>query len=296
MPSSFFSLSKRLPTAAVGRRRALAVLLPLLLAGSLAQAQTELTGLAKIQAGGALKVAVYKDNAPFSSGPVSAMKGLDVDIATALAKQMRLTLALLPFDAGENMNDDLRNMVWRGHYLGYGPADVMLHVPVDRPLMQGNPRVEIFAPYFRERIVIARDLTQVPQMNSLDAFAGKRIAVPGQTLAGWLLIGAESGRYRDQLDTRLKDGTEAAAMLLRGEVAAAAGNSSELESVLAGNPRYAIEPLPLPRMREGWAVGLAVKSENTDLAQALQAAMNGLQASGELARIFERGKVSWRPS
>ena len=133
-------------------------------------------------------------------------------------------------------------------------------------------------------------------MKSLDAFAGKRIAVAGHTLAGWLLIGAESGRYREQLDTRLKDGNAAAALLLRGDVAAAAGSSSELESALAGNPRYAIEPLPLPRMREGWPVGLAVKSENTDLAQALQAAMNWLQSSGELARIFERGKVSWRPT
>ncbi|MFO1328447.1 MAG: hypothetical protein U1F56_13900 [Rubrivivax sp.] len=46
------------------------------------------------------------------------------------------------------MNDDLRNMVWRGHYLGFGPADVLMHVPVNRPLME-NPRVEIFAPCWR---------------------------------------------------------------------------------------------------------------------------------------------------
>jgi ABC-type amino acid transport substrate-binding protein len=202
---------------------------------------------------------------------------------------------LLPFNADENMNDDLRNMVWRGHYLGFGPADVLLHVPVDRPLMQANPRVEIFAPYYRERVAIARDLTQVPQMESLDAFAGKRIAVPGQTLAGWLLIGADGGKYRDQLSTKLKDGTEAAAALRRGDVVAAAGNASELESVLSGDARYAIEPLPLPRMREGWAVGCAVKKDAVDLAQALQAAMNGLSASGEMARMFARGKVSWRP-
>ena len=249
-------------------------------------------GLAKVRERGRLTVAVYNDMAPFHANG----KGIDVDIAAALAKALGVELSLMPFNADENMNDDLRNMVWRGHYLGFGPADVMLHVPVDRPLMQGNPRVEIFAPYFRERVVIARDLTQVPEMKSLDVFAGKRIAVAGHTLAGWLLIGAESGRYREQLDTKLKDGNEAAALLLRGDVAAAAGSSSELESALAGNPRYAIEPLPLPRMREGWPVGLAVKSENTDLAQALQAAMNSLQASGELARIFERGKVSWRPT
>ena len=116
-------------------------MLPLLAALPAAgrQAQTDLTDLARIRASGVLKVAVYKDNAPFSDGPVNDMKGLDVSMAAALARQLNLKLSLLPFDAGENMNDDLRNMVWRGHYLGYGPADVMLQVPVDKYLMRSNP-------------------------------------------------------------------------------------------------------------------------------------------------------------
>jgi ABC-type amino acid transport substrate-binding protein len=202
----------------------------------------------------------------------------------------------MPFTADETMNGDLRSMVWRGHYLGFGPADVMLHVPVDPPLMQANPRVKIFAPYFRERVAIARDLTAVPQMPSLEAFADKRIAVPGQTLAGWLLIGADGGRYREQLLTSWRDGTEAAAALRRGEVAAAAGMASELESVLAGDPRFAIESLPVPRMRDGWAIGCAVKEESADLAVAVQTAMNGLAASGELKTIFAASKVTWRPA
>jgi hypothetical protein len=73
--------------------------------------------------------------------------GIDIDLARALAGALDLKLSLLPFNADENMNDDLRNMVWKGHYLGYGPADVLMHVPVDRPLMQANPQVQIFAPY-----------------------------------------------------------------------------------------------------------------------------------------------------
>jgi len=131
-------------------------------------------------------------------------------------------------------------------------------------------------------------------MESLDDFAGKRIAVPGQSLAGWLLIGTDSGKYREQLLTKWKDGVEAAEALKRGEVAGAAGHASELESALAGDARFAIEPLPLPRMRDGWVVGLAVKKESEDLAHALQAAMNGLTESGELGRIFQAGRVGWR--
>jgi ABC-type amino acid transport substrate-binding protein len=255
-----------------------------------ALAQTEPGALARVRARGRLSVAVYNDMPPFHV----AGKGIDIELAGALAKALGVELSLLPFNADENMNDDLRNMVWRGHYLGFGPADVLLHVPVDRPLMDSQPRVQIFGPYWRERIVVARDLAQVPKMDSLDAFAGRKLAVPGQTLAGWLLIGAEGGKYREQLLTKWKDGVDAAEALRRGEVAGAAGMASELESALAGDARFAIEPLPLPRAKDGWAVGLAVKKDAQDLAQALQAALNELARSGELGRIFARGKVAWR--
>ncbi len=246
--------------------------------------------LERIKERGTLVVGVYNDLPPFNAGG----RGIDVALAEALAKALQLKLSLLPFNAGEDMNDDLRNMVWRGHYLGFGPADVLLHVPVDRPLMAANPRVTIFAPYYRERVMVARDLARAPKMDSLDDFGRQKIAVPGQSLAGWLLIGADSGKYRDQLVTKLKDGTEAAQALQRGEVVAAAGHASELESVLGGDARFAIEPLPLPRMKDGWVIGLAVKKESDDLARALQAAVNTLNESGEMAKLFAAAKVGWR--
>lgn len=285
--------SRRALLAQLARAAAVAgagAVLPAWAQTAAAPAAGEPTALERVKQRGRLVVAVYKDMPPFVD---AATKGIDVEIARALARSLGVELSLLPFLAAEDMNDDLRNMVWRGHYLGHGPADVLVHVPVDRPLMQNNPRVTIFAPYYRERIHIARRLAEVPQMPSLEAFAGKRIAVPGQSLAGWLMIGADEGRYRDQLITRWKDGTEAALALQRGDVAAAAATASELEAVLAGDPAFAIEPLPLPRARGGWAVGLAVKRESTDLAQALQAAVNQLAETGELGRIFAASKVAW---
>jgi len=250
----------------------------------------ELTPLARIRARGTLVVGVYNDLPPFNT----AGQGIDIALAEALARQLGLKLSLLPFTAGENMNDDLRNMVWKGHYLGFGPADVLLHVPVDKPLMAENPRTLIFAPYYRERVLIARNIAQAPRLNTLDDLAGLKIAVPGQSLAGWLLIGAEGGKYQPQLSTKWNDGAQAAGALLRGEVAAAAGQSSELESVLGGDARFVIEPLPLPRMRDGWVIGCAVKRESEDLARELQLAMNTLADNGELSRMFSAGKVTWR--
>jgi ABC-type amino acid transport substrate-binding protein len=249
------------------------------------------TPLERVRERGALTVGIYQDMPPFHAGG----KGIDIELAQALAESLGVRLSLLPFHADENMADDLRHMVWRGHYLGYGPADVLLHVPVDRPLMDANPQVAILAPYCRDRVAIARRLDRVPRLDTLSQLADGRVAVPGQSLAGWLLIGADSGAYRNQLITQWKDGTEAARALLREEVVAAAGLASELEAVLRGDTRFEITPLPSPRApRDGWAVGMAVKRTSTELAQALQRGVNELAASGRLTQIFERGNVTWR--
>ena len=247
--------------------------------------------LAAIRARGALSVAVYRDMPPFHD----AGQGVDVELARALAAALGVRLSLLPFPAGEDMGDDLRNMVWKGHYLGYGPADVLMHVPVDAPLMEANPQVRVFAPYYRDRVMIARRLDQLPHLETLAQLNGKAVAVPGDTLAGWLLIGADGGAYRNQLATTFKDGVEAAKALARKEFAAAAGLGSELESVLAGDPGVVITPLPtLHNARDGWAVGLAVKKDAATLAQALQQAVDGLASDGRMKRIFAQANLAWR--
>ena len=251
------------------------------------------TTLAQVRSRGALIVGVYHEMPPFHVDG----KGIDVDLAKALAEALGVKLNLLPFFDGENMNDDLRNMVWRGHYLGWGPADVLLHVPVDAPLMEANPQVEIFAPYWRDRVMIARRLSRLPRLDTFTPLtdAGALVAVPGESLAGLLLLGADGGAYRQQVRTAYKDGVEAANALLRDEVSAAAGLASELESVLQGDARFAITALPSPRApREGWAVGMAVKRDATDLAQALQAAVNALAKNGRLQQIFAQAHVTWQ--
>jgi ABC-type amino acid transport substrate-binding protein len=249
------------------------------------------TALARIRARGTLRVGVYHDMPPFHAGG----RGIDVDLAHALAEALGVKAALMPFNADDNMRDDLRNMVWKGHYLGYGPADVLLHVPVDKPLMDDTPQVQVLAPYYRDRVMIARRLDRLPHLETLAPLAGHRVAVPGQTLAGWLLIGADRGAYREQLVTHWKHGAEAAEALRRGDVDAAAGLASELETVLHDDPRFAIAPLPaMQAPRNGWAVGMAVKRDAIDLAQALQQATNDLATDGRLKAAFARAHVEWR--
>jgi ABC-type amino acid transport substrate-binding protein len=277
----------------VPRRLCLSAGLGALLGAALpaAQAQAPATALERIRQRGRLVVGVYNDLPPFHT----VGKGIEVELASVLAQALGVAPGLLPFTAGEDMNDDLRNVVWKGHYLGWGPADVMLHVPVDRVLMQANPRVSIFSPYWRERVMIARDLSKLPVLDSLDVLRGKPVAAAGQSLAGWLMLGADDGAYRATLRTQLSQGVEAAELLRKGEVVAACGLTSELQHVLGKDDRYAITPLPLPRApRDGWVVGMAVKNDATDLAQALREAMEQLAGSGRLQSLFATAGLSWQ--
>jgi ABC-type amino acid transport substrate-binding protein len=277
-----------------GRRAALRALGAVAAFGACGIARAEDIGtLAGVKSRGALTAAVYRDMPPFHDQG----KGIDVDLGAALADKLGVRLSLMPFTAGDDMGDDLRNMVWKGHYLGYGPADVMLHVPVEAPLMKANPQVRIFAPYCRDRVMIARRVDQLPHLETLAQLNGKTVAVPGETLAAFLMLGADGGAYRQQLTTTFKDGVEAARALQRGEFAAAAALGSELESVLGGDARYVLTPLPtISNSHDGWAVGLAVRKSADDLAGALQSAMDSLIAEGRLTEIFGRGKLTWRPA
>jgi ABC-type amino acid transport substrate-binding protein len=236
----------------------------------------------RISESGSLKVAVYEEFAPFSDHG----KGIDIALAQALAARLRLKLSLLPFPAGENLNDDLRNMVWKGHYLGYGPADVMLHVPVDRALMAANDKVEIFAPYHVETVRLVRDMHAMPQFDGIDSLRDKRVGVEQISIAAMVLLGEGQGRLRDNVHIFP---TAAAALgeLKAGRLDAVLANRSEIEAAMRGDARYPLEPLAFERLpRNGWAVGMAVRKDDTELARRLQAALNDMAASGELRDIF----------
>lgn len=231
-----------------------------------------------------LKVAVYNELAPFSDKG----QGIDADLAAALAKKLGLTLSLLPFNAGDDLNDDLRNMVWKGHYLGYGPADVMLHVPVDRMLMNANPQVTIFAPYHVESVRLVRSAHSIPSFDGVDALAGKRIGVEKVSISGMVMLGEGNGRFRDQVHI-YPTATEALQQLKGGQLDAVLATRSEIESVLRGDPAFPVQDVPFERLpRAGWAIGMAVKKDNVELARRLQAALNEMEADGELKAVFAK--------
>lgn len=263
--------------------------------GAQTQAQAEeLTDLAKVRASGTLKVALYKDNAPYSDGNNQDMQGVDVALAQALAAGMGLKLSLLGFDAGERMDDDLRNMVWKGHYLGYGPADVMLHVPVDKFLMQENRQALIFAPYSREVLVVFHSRARLPHLQSGEDLVGLPLAAERGSGAASSLMGYGQGKLRSQVHI-FNTGLQAAEAVLRGEAAAAYVSRAQAEAAVhaarAKASDFEMTTLGLPGLNDnGWPIGMAVKSSHKALAQALENTLNQLRSNGQLLALYrERG-------
>lgn len=249
--------------------------------------------LAQVKARGQIRVALYKDFEPFSDDEKGG-SGVDVDIARLLAEKLGVKLQPLWFDADENTDDDLRNMVWRGTLFGYGPADFMMHVPVDKEYMAKNDKVIFFAPYYRERFAIARNLERVDKLESLEAFRSQKIGVEGATYPDTILLSADAGAYRANV-VHYKTAGEAIQGLKNGEVSAVMAMQGELEGGLAGAKGFAISEPPLPVLnRRQWPLGLAVKAGHEELARALQQAMNELASDGSLAKAFARHGVTYR--
>jgi len=134
----------------------------------------------------------------------------------------------------------------------------------------------------------------LPALDDFDPFEKLAVAVEGDTLAASVLLSADGGRYRNSV-RNFKTAEGAIGALKSGAVAAAVAQQGELEGGLKGDARFAIDLPPHPVMQKRqWVVGLAVKAQSEDLAQALQAAINDMLADGTIKGIMLRHGVQHR--
>lgn len=242
---------------------------------------------------GRLRIAVYDGFPPYSDSG----QGIDVDLGKALADKLGLVPEIVGFKAGEDMGDDLRNMVWKGHYLRGEPADVMMHVPVDPVLAEANDKVRIFGPYHQETLAMARVASRIPAPRgsaavALEVFTREKIGVEGDTLADAFLLGTLRGRLRENV-VHFRSVAEAGRALREGVVSAVLAPRGELEAALEGEQRFAIDEAGFAELTRGrWSLGMAVKADAPDLAYALAGALAQLQSEGVVSAIFGRHGVT----
>ncbi|MGU3545666.1 substrate-binding periplasmic protein [Methylobacterium sp. A52T] len=255
--------------------------------------------LDQVVADGTLRVAVYGDNAPFSAEETGKPRGIDVDLARAIADRLKVKLDLRVVDAGENVDGDLRLNLWRGDLAGTPLADLMLHVPTDRQLALRNEQVFLTAPYFEQEIAFAYRKGALDGFDRLDDIGDRSVALEGTGAADLMLLTAQGGRFRQNLK-HYRSFEEAAKAYLAGDAPILAGSRAAIEAALSAakapkddNPIAIVPSTGLVKTR--WEIGGAVRTDSRDLAYAVGDAITALNAEGRLRAICESYGVTYAP-
>lgn len=249
-----------------------------------------------IQDRGVISVAVYRDFAPFSYRENGQAKGVDVEIAQVIANGLGVRLDLFELSADENVDDDLRNAIWKGHYLDRKKADIMLHVPYDNELARRNDLVVLFAPYYREDMVVARDIKKLGKDATLGHFRYEKIAVELDSLADIYLSAAFGGSVRNNV-LHFPTIQEAADQAIAQKAFGLMGPRSVVEAALGAHiAQYDIGKIPTPGLsRESWLLGLAVKNDYRQLGYAVGDIIAAMVMDGRMKALFEKYGLTYTP-
>jgi ABC-type amino acid transport substrate-binding protein len=251
--------------------------------------------LAKVRGLGVLRVAVYRDNAPWSYEKAGKLVGIDVDLAHKLAEKLGVRADVAQITADESVDDDLRNAVWKGGLLGFMPADIMLHVPFDRTFASRNDQVAIIAPYYRESFQFACRNGEIDCDAPPVQWKGRKLAAELDSIPDFYLIGSFGGALAKDV-AHYMSGAEAVTAMVDGRADGVLASRAQIEAVLHDTQATEIKrrKMPLPAFTSpGWDIGMAVKENSRTLGDAVEEILAGLGASGELAALFTAHGVTY---
>ncbi len=248
--------------------------------------------LEKIKANGVLRVAVYRDFEPWSWKQDGRMVGIDVDLAERIAAKLGVRAETVDFLADEGVDDDLRNMVWRGSLVGGTVCDLMMHVPVDRAFALQNDRAVIVAPYYREGFQMACGLDTDCEV-APPAFKGRRLAAELDSIPDFYLSGSFGGVLRPDVK-HLLSGQAAIDSVKKGEADVAMASRAQIEHALQGGSKTVkVRKGPLPALPSpGWDIGVATKDDSRDLADTIDAMIADFRKDGTIDAILAKYGVT----
>jgi ABC-type amino acid transport substrate-binding protein len=262
--------------------------------GGMAAPDAQARTLSEVRDAGVLRVTVYRDYKPWSWEEGDVKKGIDVELGAALAKALGVKVDYLVLRADDNINDDLRNGVWRGSLLGEQPGDVMLHVPNDPQVEAANDKIKLTAPYQIEGLAMAVEAGKGEKARDFSLFETEKVAVDVGTLPDIILLTVRDHKLIDHV-THVRGVNKAAQAFDNGDVVAFYGEAALVESLAHQTSKPVEIVYPEHKLAEKWPVGGAVKASAIDLADAIDKQIAELSSSGELKRIFASYGVSWRP-
>lgn len=208
---------------------------------------------------GFIEIGVYRDFPPYSfRNGTGELVGVDVDLGRLIAEGLGVDARFREVRADEDVDTDLRNYVWRGHYMDPRVVNVLMRVPYNRELDHRNELAALTGRYAQERMAIGYRISEFPDEPPFPgSFTVHPVAVENHSLADFYLTGLQGGRVISNMHRRRT--IEGAIELLRaGEVAAVMGIRAQLEHFLRDDPEMAVESGPMPGLSIGsWPVGIA---------------------------------------
>lgn len=247
-----------------------------------------------IQDRGFVTFAAYEDFPPWSWDEGGEVKGVDIEIGKMIAEALGVEARFNLVTAGEDLETDLRNWVWKGPIVGGQVANVMLHVPYDSEFSCRVEQVVFTGQYHTEEIAIAYREEAYPEDPPLPAyFRFDTVGVENDSIADFYLSAFPGGQLSKNVS---RYPTMAGAMegLAEGKTMAAMGPLAQLEFGMRDG--VAVHTPPLPGFSVGnWTVGVGVHFSYRSLAYAVEDAIYAALQDGRMAEIFDEFGLTHSP-
>ena len=240
--------------------------------------------LDQIQDQGHMLFAVYEDFPPYSWEEGGQPRGVDIEIARLIAKDLGVEGRFNFVDAGENLDADLRNNIWKGPIIGGRVANVMMRVPYDSSFKCRVEQVVFTGQYAAESIAIAYDKTSYPEEKPVPAyFRFDSVGVENDSIADFYLSSFAGGQLAGNMQ-RHTTMAEAMAALNAGQVMAAMGPLGQIEYGLSDSSDVHQPPLAGFAVSK-WTLGVAVNFRYRPLSDAVDDAINYALQDERIAAI-----------
>ncbi len=253
---------------------------------------------------GWIEIAVYEDFPPYSWEDGSVAKGVDVEVGRIIADALAVEPRFRFVQAGETLEADLLNYVWRGAAVGGHVSNVMMRVPYNSDFTCRVEQAVFTGQYAGERIAIAYAKAAYPDAVQEPDEDGRHPEGPVPSFFRYDPVGVENDSIADfyltatfgagAKVTRYK--TAAAAMdgLKAGEVMAIMGPLSQLEHGAGDGVAVHMPAMPGFQLSR-WTLGLAVHQSHRDLGYAVDDAVAAALADGRIAAIFAEYGLDFTP-
>ncbi|MES2668009.1 MAG: transporter substrate-binding domain-containing protein [Pseudomonadota bacterium] len=255
---------------------------------------------------GWIEFAVYEDFPPYSYDDGGTPRGVDIEVGRIIAEGLGVEARFRLVQAGENLEADLLNYVWKGAAVDGHVSSVMLRVPYNSDFTCRVEQVVFTGQYAGERIGIAYATAAYPEAIPGPTAAGRHEGAPVPAFFRYDTVGIENDSIADFYLTstlgaqaaaqirRFPQIADAMAALQAGQVMAVMGPLAQLQA--GAGDGIAVHTPPMPGFATGrWTLGLAIHTSHRDLAYAVDDAIVAGLADGRIAAAYAMYGLDFTP-